>query len=189
MTQSVEELAGLLTQPLEDSVLSLEHGVFGDVQFRGDPGYGQAVDGGSLKGFPGGRLEVGTDDFQQHFKHMFVMVEVPLARQVSVRIGKLVEEPLGGVESDGWPSVSSLAGASRLVHRDLPEPGSERPLPLPLEPGKLANHDEKDVLRQVVGLVSQTGNSPEPLADERQVNVLKPEPVGMVRAGLSQPVE
>ena len=76
-----------------------------------------------------------------------------------------------------------------LVHRDLPEPGPERPLPLPVEPGDLAEHDHENLLSQVGGLIPEPGNATEPALDQRQIDPLQPVPVGGVRPGHLEPIE
>ena len=118
-----------------------------------------------------------------------VVIPVPLAGEVVVRVGQPFEEPVGRVEPDGGPAVTLPAIVPDLVHRHLPEPGPERSLALPVEPGDLAEHDDEDLLGQVGGLVSEAGNATEPALDQGQIDPLQPVPVGGIRPGHLEPVE
>ena len=88
-----------------------------------------------------------------------------------------------------WTAVPAPAMGADLVHRHLPQPRPKRSLPLALKARELTNHDHEDLLRQVVGLNAQSGNSAQPSADQRQVDALQPVPVGGVRPGRLEPIE
>src|SRR5262249_20342461 len=75
------------------------------------------------------------------------------------------------------------------VHGDLSQPGTKRSLPLPLEPGDFSNQDDEDLLRQVLGLIAETGDTAEPPLNQGQVDSLEALPVGGIRSRLPEPIE
>jgi hypothetical protein len=61
--------------------------------------------------------------------------------------------------------------------------------PPPRKTGKLADHHEEDLLRQIIRLATQTRHAPEPPLDQRQVETLQALPVGGLRPGHPEAIE
>ena len=75
------------------------------------------------------------------------------------------------------------------VHGDLPYPRPERSFPPPLEPGDIADHDKENLLGEVGGFITEPRDTSEPAADERPVDLLQPQPIGVVRSRCPEPIE
>lgn len=120
---------------------------------------------------------------------MSVVVEVPIAGDLTVGIGQTVEESVGRVQSDHRSALTLPPIVPHLVDRDLPEPGPERPFPTAVKSGDLTGHDGENLLGQVGRLVMKARDELEPLLDERPIDALQPSPVGVVGRRGPEPIE
>jgi hypothetical protein len=93
-----------------------------------------AIDPEPAERLPGGRVEVGLHDGQQLLDDVLVMIPVPFAGEVAVRVGQPVEKPIRRVECGGT-AVTLPRVVSDLVHRHLSKPRPKRALPPPVELG------------------------------------------------------
>jgi hypothetical protein len=73
---------------------------------------------------------------------VLVMVPVPLAGEVAVRVGQPVEKPIRRVECGGT-AVTLPRVVSDLVHRHLSKPRPKRALPPPVELGDFAEDEPR----------------------------------------------
>lgn len=120
---------------------------------------------------------------------MRIVLPVPVSSARALGIRELFEESFGRVAFGVRTSLALPAIITNLIHTDLPQPGAERPLALPLKPGDLTRDHHEDLLRHVVDVVAEARNTAQPLTDERLIDLLRSVPVGVVRPGGPQAVE
>jgi len=91
------------------------HGIQRNFQFRGYlPGW-VAIEPEPEERLPGGRLEIRLHDLKQSFNHVLVVVSVPLASKLSVRVGKLFKKFGSSAESVGARAAGESALRGRIA--------------------------------------------------------------------------
>ncbi len=188
-TNLPQKVAGFLPQPLENPGFGKHDRILGQAQFFGHAPGRNAIDSEPAERLPGRGREVGLHDRQQFLNDMFVVIPVPLAGEIVIRVGKPFEKPIGRIAPDGGPAMTLPTIVTDLVHRHLPKPSPERPLPLPVKPGDLTEHDDENLLGQVGALIPEPGNATEPALDEGQIDALQPVPVGGIRPRHLEPIQ
>ena len=139
---------------------------------------------------PGGRLEIRPDDGEQLLENVLVVVLVPLSGQVAIGVRQLREEIVGLVANSGTRLFPSrLAKGPDAIDRYLSQPGTKGTIAAVLERRQLTEKDDEDFLTQVLDLVAESRNPPQPAANQRQVDVLQPAPLGGVRLGRAEAVK
>ena len=119
---------------------------------------------------------------------MLVMVTVPLAGEVVVRVGQPFEKTIGLVEPDSGSPLTLPAVVANLVHCHLPQPCPERAFALPLNRGI----SRKTTTR--TSWARSADSSPRPERDRASAGSvadrsLEPVPVGGLRPGHLEPIE
>ena len=179
----------LLHATFRDLDLACNYGVDAQTDFLGRPcaaGRPSTAKRGKLSTLWTGSR---ADDRQQLLKDVAVMVHVPFAGKLAVRVRQPVQEAVRRIQTAAGLGVESPAVGTDLVYGHLPQPRSKRPLSLTLKTRNLTNHHDEDLLSQVVGLRAQAGDSAQPAADQRQVNALQAVPVGASGPGRLEPIQ
>lgn len=137
--------------------------------------------------------KIGLDDREEPADDVFVVVAVPLAREVVVRVGQAFEEAFGGVEAwvdekAGKPPALAAVVAN-FVDRHPPQPNAKRPFALTIKPRNFAKEDDEYVLSKIRRLVAEPRNPSQPDLDHRQIDRLKALPFGGVGPRGFKPIE
>ena len=120
---------------------------------------------------------------------MPIVVAVPLAAQLAVRVLELRQEKVGFLAPGEGLSSPCLPKRAQSIDRDLSQPGAESAVSLAIERRQFPNQDEEDFLREVIRLVADAGDARDPGADQGKVDVLNPTPFRRIRFGALEPIE
>lgn len=157
------------------------------MEFQGDVGRADGVDDGTTEGGPSFRFKFGADEFEGS------VADVGLfgfgVGVVGQWVGELVEEMDCGRASLGQRAISTAAEMVRdAALSDDSQPTSKGvPWAIVAELRQLLGDREKDVLNDVVGIVSREGRLAAPVINQRAVKMNDSLPsIGVVAASTLQ---